>query len=348
MHNKQNYLLYNLFGNRKYRPIRHIVLLILIAIIAINGTFGTYNDIRPLLKNKVYWLLFSTLAINTIIVYLNLFLFVPQLLLKSKYTQYITTVAVFVFVLILIDSLFELYVFKVCDIGFEYSFFSSFIDKPFLGFINTFVLSITSLIGISMPVLFKHWAIDKEQINLLEKNDLQGQLETIKGRVSPSFLSKTLKKTAAITIKNPSKASQILLQLSKVLRYQLYDSNHKLVVLNSEIECITNYLNLEKNINEDFSFKIDTKGNIAPVFIPPLLFLPIVTEIINQATKDQESLQLNIHIAVKENQLNFTCQTNKNDTVNYTEISNKLKLIVNKNHVINTLPNKGLTIQIDL
>ena len=348
MQNKQKNILYNLFISRKHRPTRHFILLTLIGIIAINGTFSTYNEVSPLLKNKIYWLLLSTLAINTIIVYLNLFLFVPKLLLRNKYIQYIITLAIYVLILILVDSFFELYVFKICHIGFKNSFFASFIDKPFLGFINTFVLSITSLIGISMPVLFKNWAIDKERINLLEKEELQSELETIKSRISPSFLSKTLRKTAAITIESPTKASQILLQLSKVLRYQLYDSSHEYVILKSEVDFITNYLNLEKTTNEEFSFQIDTEGNTVPVLVPPLLLLPIVTEFTHQAASKQESLHLNIHLVINKDKLNVTCRSNNNDTVNYREISNNLKIILNRKYVINSLSNKELTIQIDL
>ena len=301
-----------------------------------------------MLGDKIEWFLFSSAAINIIIVYTNLFLFVPKLLLNQKFIQYIAVLSVTIVLLIIGDSLFELYVFNLCNIDFEESFFSFIANNKVIGVINTFLISIVSLVAISMTVVFKRWANDKEQIDKLETEELQTKLDTMKEKISPYFLSRILNKAATLAPIKPLKASDILLKLSKVLRYQLYDSNREQVLLTSEIEFLNNFLNLESIYNEKLTFKVEQEGELSHIFIPPLLFLPIINKSIIQYSNNNYPLNLELKFQAIKGRLTFSFSHNNTTEIDYCNLKKRLSLIYKKDVLIDTTPHNQLTVEIEL
>ena len=77
-----------------------------------------------------------------------------------------------------------------------------------------------------------------------------------------------------LTKTDPEKASQVILGLSDLLRYQLYDSAKDKILLSKDIDFIHNLLALEKIRKNDFEYHIKTEGKIDGVALPPFLFIP--------------------------------------------------------------------------
>ena len=95
-----------------------------------------------------------------------------------------------------------------------------------------------------MTLLLKEWMIENQRVSQMEKAHVLSEVEQLKEQVSPELLFKTLHHSGELTLTEPEKASKMLMKLSQLLRYQLYDCSRQKVLLSSEIAFLTNYLTL--------------------------------------------------------------------------------------------------------
>jgi LytS/YehU family sensor histidine kinase len=124
--------------------------------------------------------------------------------------------------------------------------------------------------------VFKKWITDVQLMQELHEANLKTELEQLKSQVNPHFLFNTLNSLHVLMKTDPDKASQVLLGLSDLLRYQLYDSSKERILLSKDIHFIQNLLALEQVRKNDFSFEIHTEGNVEKVSLPPFIFIPFV------------------------------------------------------------------------
>lgn len=344
---KQNPL-YHFLISPRFRIWRHVLLILCITVIAVNGALGTFGENLSVLENKIYWIILFSLLLDLIVIYFNLYFLVPRLLLKSKYLQYIAALSILVFIYIFINFSSEYYIFKHENISFGDS--STFYSKTNLMYesIYSFVIYAILIVSISTTILFKSWLINAQRVSQLESEDLRSQLENMKEKVSPSFLSRILKKSASLAVSAPQEASAMLVKLSKILRYQLYDCSRDKVLLSSEIVFLTNYLNLEKNYFGNFDFVIKKTGDMTHIFIPPLLFLPFIQKSIMQIQEHNNQSVLNFHFLVEKDQLQFICINNGVHNINYLDISHRLELLYHNQYSIEVKEERELTIQIKI
>ena len=97
----------------------------------------------------------------------------------------------------------------------------------------------------------------------MEKVHVLSEVEQLKEQVSPELLFKTLHHSGELTLSEPEKASKMLMKLSQLLRYQLYDCSRTKVLLSSEINFLNNYLTLEQNSQAQFNYELLADGALA-------------------------------------------------------------------------------------
>ncbi|MGF1637112.1 MAG: two-component regulator propeller domain-containing protein [Cyclobacteriaceae bacterium] len=105
----------------------------------------------------------------------------------------------------------------------------------------------------------------------------ESEIQLLKSQISPHFLLNTLNNIYSLCILDPSKAAKLAINLSKMLRYMLYESAQHKVMLDKEINFLENYVNLvkEKSPNDNkLNFSIE--GNIHQQTIVPFLLLSFV------------------------------------------------------------------------
>jgi len=118
---------------------------------------------------------------------------------------------------------------------------------------------------------------DRRSLLELEKANTQNELNFLRSQIHPHFLFNSLNGIYALTLSNPSLASEMVLGLSNILRYILYKSNEHYVNLEEDIQCVKGYIELEKiryrgKLDVDFEFPSNLQGEK----IVPLLILPFV------------------------------------------------------------------------
>ena len=111
----------------------------------------------------------------------------------------------------------------------------------------------------------------------LQKENIQAQLQVLKAQVHPHFLFNTLNNIFAHTQNTSPVASRLVMGLSDMLRYILYEGNQTLVPLSSEIKMLQDYMLLEKiRYGNKLDVHFDIPANMDDYVIAPLLLLPFV------------------------------------------------------------------------
>ncbi|WP_301034197.1 histidine kinase [Parabacteroides goldsteinii] len=264
--NKQTFL-YQFLIEPRYRIARHILLLAAVTAVSLNQNIYTFGARIEQLGNQVYLAGLCTLISYFIVGYLHLYLLVPRLLLKKKYQVYILCSSVSVLLLLLLRYVQEYWIFTSSGIPpVRGSYFNmvSILDS-----LSDYMLNMICITGISMTVLLKHWMTENQRVNQLERKQIQSEVDNLKEQVNPSLLFNTLNRTGVLSKSEPQKAADMVLRLSQLLRYQLYDGARDKVLLNSEINFLTHYLALEKFYSDTFDYQIVSDKALTGVLIPP-------------------------------------------------------------------------------
>ncbi|GAA4910910.1 histidine kinase [Mucilaginibacter defluvii] len=278
----------------KYRFQRHI-LLIAFCIVVLYYSPADYVEPYETYNRLVVFFQIILVA------YSNMYFFVPKFLFKNKYLSY----GIFV----LAGMVLSFYVHEAFANYFQQDLLPNEDDS-----INFFTFSFMTLVLIIASAaikLFQQWIADAQLIHDLELANTHSELEQLKNQINPHFLFNMLNNANVLIEDDPKKASQVLVKLSDLLRYQLYDSSRDKVLLTSEIHFLEDFLNLEKVRRDNFNFLISKEGELSGVQVPPLLFISFVENAVKHNNDSAKSSYLNLYFDVRQNELFFKCVNSK-------------------------------------
>lgn len=160
--------------------------------------------------------------------------------------------------------------------------------------------------GIAASIkLMKHWYV-KEQRNLqLQKENAEAQLQLLKAQVHPHFLFNTLNNIYSHTQNTAPIASQLVMGLSDMLRFMLYECNQHQVPLSKELKMIRDYITLEQiRYDDQLDVHVDLPANTENLAIAPLLLLPLVENCFKHGTSHMlEQPWLNLQVTLENNSM---------------------------------------------
>jgi LytS/YehU family sensor histidine kinase len=241
----------------------------------------------------------------------------PQFLLKGKYMQFSFIILVWAFAGFFINYLFRAYFF----IPFQQQFYSSGIINRNPWEANSF-LTLTTTAGVtSAIILFKHWLRSQHERLQMEKEKVISELQLLKAQVHPHFLFNTLNNIYSFSLENSAKTPGMILKLSSLLNYMLYECKSEEVLLEKEIEVMKNYIDLEKErYGNNLDISINIEGDIMDKFIAPLLMLPFLENAFKHGTSEQlDKIWLSIDIAVHKYTLRCKIANSKNESVPFRD-----------------------------
>jgi two-component system LytT family sensor kinase len=171
---------------------------------------------------------------------------------------------------------------------------------PHFSFYSLFLIYLAS---ISFRFLQK-WQDDEKRNREIEKENISTELSFLKQQVNPHFLFNALNSIYSLAINTSKPASEAILKLSSILRYMLYETENKLVDLNSEINTISDYIELQKmRLTENVRVNFEVAGNILNYKIAPLLLLPLIENAFKHGVDNVDPSFIDIMIATHDNTL---------------------------------------------
>ncbi len=158
---------------------------------------------------------------------------------------------------------------------------------------------------------------DRQRIIELEKQNLEHQLEYLRFQINPHFLMNTLNNIHALIDINPGKAQETIVELSKMMRYILYEGERQGVPLTKEMEFIRTYMKL---MGLRYSNKVDITLNLPDEVpdktIPPLILISFIENAFKHGISYRRKSFVNIEVSVHDDALFFTCTNSKADVSN--------------------------------
>lgn len=172
--------------------------------------------------------------------------------------------------------------------------------------------------GIASAIkLMKHWYI-KEQRNLqLQKENAEAQLQLLKAQVHPHFLFNTLNNIYSHTQNAAPVASQLVMGLSDMLRFMLYECNQPQVPLSKELKMVQDYISLEKiRYDDNLDVHVGLPDNTDNLAIAPLLLLPLVENCFKHGTSHMiDQPWLSLHVTLDKDRMHVKLMNGKTNEV---------------------------------
>lgn len=153
--------------------------------------------------------------------------------------------------------------------------------------------------GLAAAIKLMKYFYDKQQQALsLEQQRTVAELQSLKAQLHPHFLFNTLNNIYSHTQDIAPVASDMVLQLSGLLRYILYSCNAPLVPLEKEVAMIQEYIELEKKrYGNQLEIAMQTPDDYNGLLVSPLLILPFIENCFKHGTSDMlEKPWINIQL----------------------------------------------------
>ena len=119
---------------------------------------------------------------------------------------------------------------------------------------------------------------DEQQMEALKRQNLQAEMDYLKYQINPHFFMNTLINIHALIDIDADSAKNAVIELSKMMRYVLYDSGREIISLNRDIQFLKNYIELMRiRYTDDVEIRVEYPENLPEqVSIPPLLLIVFV------------------------------------------------------------------------
>lgn len=238
-------------------------------------------------------------------------LLLPRLLLRNKWKAYVAVTACALLVL----GCYQYYDFCAMESTIRHGRvpgpppgFRPLVPMPVLLDFTYGLLVIGGNLAITL--MFQRYD-DKLERESLMKANAENQLAYLKAQINPHFYLNMLNNIHGMIDIDPEKAQTMLIDMSKLMRFMLYDSSKPLIPLGDEISFLENYLELMRQrypadrvaVTWNFPLPAKTSG----ITLPPLLFLSFIENAFKHGVSYREPSFISVDMEIDGNSLRFGC-----------------------------------------
>ncbi len=190
------------------------------------------------------------------------------------------------------------------------------------------------------------WPIELKRNEDLAKLQLSTELKFLRTQIQPHFFFNTLNNLYALTLTKSDEAPKLVIKLSDLMQYVLYEVKSSKASLLEEINHLNNYIDIEQiRFKDRIDLEMDITGNIEDVVVPPLMFLNFVENCFKHGLKENDTVKINMSFEVsKDNYLEFRLSNSFNPNTNQEtkqgigimNTERRLKLLFANNFVLQT------------
>jgi LytS/YehU family sensor histidine kinase len=275
----------------------------------------------------------------------------PNYLLKKKYKEfalYASYAGVFI----------TCGVFMTMAFGFVFYFNLEFQNMPALTKSSSVILVCVLLIIViaSVVKILLHNYKSLEKNKTLENKILQAQLQIkeqelkfLKMQIHPHFLFNSLNTIYGFAIKKADETPDMILKLSNLLDYILYQVEKPVVILEEEVHHLEDYIALEKmRFHDTLQVNFKKEQTDAVLQIPPMLLIPFVENSFKHGVVIDEVLSVNINLKTDANYLFFeienssTIKRKSTTGIGLQNIKKRLQMLYPEKHQLQIIEGKSI------
>ncbi len=278
-----------------------IQVIVLTMVFVIPEFFFSLGNTRPV-NYGIY--IHTLLCIITF--YFNYFFLIDRYLFRKKTFAYIVlsllTAIVMVMLMVVIQYLFFVH---NPDFPEKHGHNEHFHDELFfIGSITREFAMIILTTGLSVALKFSmRWAKIEKMKEKVISEQREMELRNLKNQLNPHFLFNTLNNIYALIEIDKDKAQQTVHELSKLLRYTLYENNKKEVTLDKELNFMRSYIELMRlRFGSNVKLTVDIpEENVSHLKIAPLMFISMVENAFKHGVSSTKPSEISIKMTVNGN-----------------------------------------------
>ena len=170
--------------------------------------------------------------------------------------------------------------------------------------------------NIGIKLFFKN-RNDQKKLEALQKKNLEQQLEYLKYQINPHFFMNTLNNIHALVDIDPEKAKDTILELSKMMRFILYEGDKSGVPLTREFDFIRHYVTLmQLRYTDKVDIRTDLPDEAPDKTVPPLMLISFIENAFKHGISYQHQSFVHIKVVISDDRLLFTCRNSKAEIPN--------------------------------
>jgi len=171
-----------------------------------------------------------------------------------------------------------------------------------------------AIIGVFYQMLSNRYRSEQRNMSIISEQR-EAQLQALRAQINPHFLFNTLNNIYSLAVIRSEKTAEMVLRLSNLLRYVIYDGRAERVALKREVEHIRQFIELfQMRSEEELDIQFNSRGEIDGVQIEPMILIPIVENCFKHCDFDtNERAFICIDLKVRNGQLFFKTVNSKDD-----------------------------------
>lgn len=272
---------------------------------------------------------------------INNYLLIPQLILKNRFKVY----AVVISCLLIGLWCYQYYSFLTFEPPMHQIHgpmlppdFKQHIPMPL---IHKFTYGLLVVgVNVAITLMFQKYD-DKLERESIQKMNAENQLANLKAQIHPHFYLNMLNNIHGMIDIDPEKAQEMLIDMSKLMRFMLYDSEKPKIYLTEEVAFLENYLELmhlrypANRVTVNWIFP--EKDNMVGIMLPPLLFISFIENAFKHGISFLSSSYISVKIDIVNDKIHFVCINSVSDNsvpnlnepsgIGLKNITKRLKLI---------------------
>ncbi|MGF6928423.1 two-component system LytT family sensor kinase [Chitinophaga sp. W2I13] len=164
-------------------------------------------------------------------------------------------------------------------------------------------------IALSMAIeTTRRWRQTEKRALYAETRKTQAELSFLKAQINPHFLFNTLNNIYSLAITRSDNTAMSIMKLSNMLRYVTEDTRDDYVLLESEIDCLRDYIDLQKlRLTTKTKVNFAVTGSPGIKCIAPLVLLPFLENAFKYGVSNHEPSEITILLQTSENRIHFYC-----------------------------------------
>lgn len=174
--------------------------------------------------------------------------------------------------------------------------------------ISIFLFGLICALGMALKIN-ERWRDSEQRAVQAEADKANAELSFLKAQINPHFLFNTLNNIYSLAVTNNKSTAASIMKLSQIMRYVTDEVSEDFVPLQSEIECISNYIDLQKlRLSKKTSVVFDVSGETETKRISPLLLMTFVENAFKHGISNHENAIIEIKISADAKIMRFNCK----------------------------------------
>ncbi|MEO2071069.1 MAG: histidine kinase [Zunongwangia sp.] len=311
-HSIKNLFKLSRFADYEIKTVHHVIFWSIYFIFNTLRWGSYYEDYALSIKGNLLGF-----PIHMFLCYFTIYFLIPSFIYKRRFILFTLSLVITIFCMVILK--FELtYILISNNVWPEgpetHSLTANYVIQMMLG--ELYVISFVTAIKITIDYISTNQKAAK-----LEQSKLETELRFLRSQISPHFFFNTLNNIYALTLEKSDKAPDVVLKLSELMRYLLYETKNKRQSLEKEILCIQNYLDLERiRYGDNLNVEMEISGDILGKKLSPMLLIPFVENAFKHGVNENiGNVFVKIKLKIEDDFLYF-------EVANSTSQKRKMKL----------------------